>query len=117
MFKASKTGVEVVKNNHEATYQNLRALLLSEKGEFEFDPFFGIRLKRYAFDQDNYMLRDILQDEIYTQIKAFMPQISIRRDDISLQSSRGIVYINIKCTNRADFKNDMYNIVLFQEEE
>ena len=29
------------------------------------DPDFGIRLKRYTFNQNNYILRDVLIDEIY----------------------------------------------------
>ena len=51
-----------------ATLQNLKFLLNSEKGEFTFDPFFGIRLKRYMFEQNNLVLRDILIDEIFTVI-------------------------------------------------
>ena len=37
----------------EATLSNLKALLESEKGELLGDPYFGISLKRYLFDQNN----------------------------------------------------------------
>ena len=117
MFNEGRSGILVQENSHKATAQNLIYLLSSEKGEFAFDPFFGIRLKRYTFEQNNYILRDILIDEIYTQIRAFMPQIMLKRSDITLTTDRGTVYLNVKCTNKADFKTDMYNLVLFQEEE
>ena len=41
--------------DEDATKQNLLALLNSEKGEFLGDPYFGIRLKRYLFEQNNYV--------------------------------------------------------------
>ena len=101
----------------EATKQNLESLLYSEKGEFKFDPFFGIRLKRYLFEQNNYILYDILVDELYTQISTFMPQILIERKNITLTVERGKIYCKIVCQNRVDFTTDTYNLVLFQQEE
>ena len=104
-------------SGHEATSQNLKLCLLSEKGELKVDPFFGIRLKRYTFNQNNYLLEDILIDELYTQIKTFIPQISLERKDITLVGDHGTIYATIKCVNKLDFKNDIYNLVIFQEEE
>ena len=82
-------------SDYDATLQNMKLLLGSEKGEFVFDPFFGIRLKRYTFEQNNKILMDILIDEIYEQLVIFMPQLIIKRKDITLVSEMAKIYVNI----------------------
>ena len=57
----------VVKYGNEATKQSIRLLVSCESGEFFGDPEFGIRLKRYFFEQNNTILKDILIDELYTK--------------------------------------------------
>lgn len=104
-------------SDHAATLQNLKLVLGSEKGEFKFDPFFGVRLKRYFFEQNNSILRDILLDEIYEQLSIFMPQLIISRKDITLESDRNCLYINIKARNQVDFQLNSYNLVLFENQE
>ena len=103
--------------DYDATLQNIKLLLGSEKGEFKFDPYFGIRLKRYFFEQNNYALQDLLLDEIYEQLITFIPQISLTRKDISFQKERAKLYINIKCLNKADFTLNTYNLVLYNNQE
>lgn len=103
-------------DDEDATLQNLKLLLNSEKGEFKFDPFFGIRLKRYMFEQNNLVLRDILIDEIYEQITIFMPQIIIKRKDITIEPDHTKLYINIKARNQKDFQLNTYNLVLLDTE-
>lgn len=98
-----------------ATEQNLKSLLLCEKGEFLSDPFFGIRLKKYLFDQNTAVLKDVIIDEIYTQIALFMPQLKIQRNDITITQDKSRLHARIKCINRVDFTTDMFNIVIFQE--
>lgn len=104
-------------SDHEATLQNLKSLLLSEKGELTGDPYFGVKLKKYFYDQNNYVLKEILIDELYTQIATFMPQIHIRRQDITIEQDNTTLYANIKATNQLDFTTDMYSIVLLDEED
>lgn len=99
-----------------ATLQNLKLLLNSEKGEFTFDPFFGIRLKRYMFEQNNLVLRDILIDEIFEQISIFMPQLIIKRKDITIEPDNYKLYISIKARNQKDFQLNTYNLVLLDME-
>ena len=101
----------------DATLQNIKLVLGSEKGEFKFDPFFGIRLKRYMFEQNNYVLQDLLLDEIYEQLVNFVPQITLKRKDISFQKERAKLYITIKCINREDFTPNTYNLVLLESQE
>jgi phage baseplate assembly protein W len=114
MFNSTST---IVIKNKEATFRNLKYLLLSEKGEFFGDPFFGIRIKRYTFEQNTTTLQDVLIDEIYTQISVFMPQIKVNRKDITIIQDKSTLYAKIKCINRVDFTTDLFNIPIFQERE
>lgn len=118
MFESSST--KVVKGL-DATKQNLKLLLSSERGDLFGDPDFGIRLKRYLYDQNNYILKDILIDELYNQIAVFMPQLLVDRKDIKIvqdeHNEKAVLYANIKAMNRLDFTTDMYNLVLFEEKE
>lgn len=114
MFNSNSTRII---EDKDATERNLRSLLHSEKGEFLSDPFYGIRLKRYLFEQNTGILKDIIIDEIYTQIALFMPQIKVHRKDITIVQDRYKLHATIKCINRVDFTTDMFNIVIFQEGE
>ena len=115
---------KMIKNNHvqtvsdyDATLQNMKLLIGSENGEFRFDTFFGIRLKRYLFEQNNPVLMDVLIDEIYEQLVIFMPQLIITRSDITLTKDTAKVYVNIKARNQKDFELNSYNLVLFNNQE
>lgn len=101
----------------DATKQNTILLLKSEKGEFVSDPYFGIRLKKYLFEQNSYILTDIILDEIYTQVALFLPQLTIRRQDINIIRDRAKLICSFKATNRLDFTTDMYSLVLYDENE
>lgn len=104
-------------SDYDATLQNLKMLLWSEKGELFGDPYFGTGIKRYLYDQNDVVLIDILIDDIYTAITLFMPQIRVDRKDIQLfRSNKGQVTAKIKALNKADFSTDMYNIVLLEAE-
>ena len=113
MFNTNSTNIT---KDFEATKQNTLLLLRSEKGELGGDPYFGIRLKRYLFNQNSYILKDIIIDEIYTQLALFMPQLYVKRTDIKITQDRGILYCSFKATNQANYKTDMYNLVLYNEE-
>lgn len=112
----SKTNVNMVED-YDASLQNLLLLLWSNKGELFGDPYYGTNLKRYLFDQNDIILRDLIIDDIYTTIKLFMPQIIVDRKDIIIKSdNRGTLTAVIKATNRLDFTTDLYSIVLLQSE-
>ena len=91
----SKTSVNMVED-YDASLQNLLLLLWSNKGELFGDPYYGTNLKRYLFDQNDVILRDLVADDIYTAIKLFMPQITVDRKDIIIKSdNRGTITANI----------------------
>ena len=110
------TNTKVVSDSHDATFQNLLLLLGSEEGEFKSDPYFGLKLRRLIFEQNNFILRDIVVDGIYTKVKTFMPQLLVNRNDITLVVERAKISCNIKTVNRLDFTTDMYNLVLLTNE-
>lgn len=114
MFNSSSTNII---SDREATENNLKLLLLSEQNELLGDPYFGTGLKKYIYEQNNPVLRDMLVDNIYTAIALFMPQLVVKRKDISLKHYRNKLYCEIRATNQLNFQTDMYNIVLLQNEE
>ena len=109
MFNKASTRIIT---DHEATASNLRLLLLSDRTSLFGDPYYGTILKKYLFDQNDIVLRDIIIDSIYTAILQFMPQIVIQRKDIIVTSDKEKVFIKIKALNLLDYQTDLYNITL-----
>ena len=69
------------------------------------------------FNQNSYILKDMLIDTIYTQIAIFLPQIKISRNDIELISEplKGRVVCKFRGINQIDYTHNTYNLVLFDE--
>ena len=99
-------------DNYDATLQNLKMLLWSEKGELFGDPEFGTGLKKYLYDQNDYILADLVIDNIYDAITTFMPQLYITRNDIKVELGHAKIIVTIRALNRLDFTTNLYNIVL-----
>lgn len=100
----------------EATEQNLKLILLSDRGSLFGDPYFGTLWRKLIFDQNNEILRDIIIDDIITSIETFMPQLLTKREDITVISDRYSVNIKIKALNLLDYQTDMYLIKLMEDE-
>lgn len=100
----------------EATAQNLKLMLLSDRGSLFGDPYFGTLWRRLIFEQNNEILRDIVIDDILTSIQTFMPQMLAKREDITVVSDRYSVSITIKALNLLDYQTDMYSIKLMEDE-
>lgn len=115
MFEGNSVAVET--NSLKATMQDTILLFGSEPGELFGDPFFGLHLKRFMFNQNNYVLRDILIDEIYTKLKVFAPQLDVDRNNIKIIQDGVKLKARFKAINKIDFTTNMYELVLLQEEE
>ena len=113
MFNANST---IVKTGEDATKTCLHLLLSSEQGLFG-DPDFGVRLKRYTFEQNNYILRDIIIDELFTKIVMFCPQLYLERKDIKITQQGSKLYVHIKALNREDYATNTYDLELLNYEE
>lgn len=114
MFTTTST---LVVKDKDASLQDLELLLASEKGELLGDPYFGVRIKRYTFNQNNYLLRDVLVDEIFSQIRVFAPQITVNRNDIKIIQKGNKLIATIKGINKLDFTTDMYQLELLSSDE
>ncbi len=101
-----------------ATLNNMKLLIGSGKGELLGDPFYGPGIKKYIYSQNGKLLKDIIIDEIYTQVSVFMPQVYIQRKDIEiLQNERGKITANIKVIDKQTYDAVSYSLVLFGEGE
>lgn len=99
-------------SDYDATLNNLRLLLNSERRSLYGDPYFGTALKRMLFEQNGLLLKDLIVDEIYTTIITFMPQIYVDRKDIKVTSDGINVYTSLKCTNLLNYTTNLYSINL-----
>lgn len=108
--------VTSVVKDHEATSQNLKLMLLSDRGSLFGDPYFGTLWRKLLFNQNSDILRDIIIDDILTSIQTFMPQLLVKREDIEVTSDKYTVYIKIKALNLLDYNTDMYMIKLMEDE-
>lgn len=113
---ATTTSSNIIEDK-EATLSNLKALIGSEQGSLTVDPYFGVKLKRYLFDQNNSVLKDIIIDEIYSQIMTFIPQVYVNRKDIDIIQNKGKLIANIKLTSKMDYSQENYSLVIFQSDE
>lgn len=101
--------------DHEATLQNIRLVLLSERGELFGDPYFGCLLKRFIYQQSDEILANLIVDSIYTTIVTFIPQVKLTRKNISVKTDGYNVFTTISCINILDYTNDMFTIQLTNE--
>ena len=117
MFKANRSNIWLAEEYGKATRQNVLLLLHSERGELECDPYFGILLKHYMFNQNSYILKDMLIDTIYTQIAIFLPQVKVNRNSIDIVSDRlkGRLYCSFSGINQIDYTHNTFNLLLFDE--
>ena len=117
MFRSNSSRIWREDEYNKATRQNVLLLLQSERGEFECDPYFGILLKHYMFNQNSYILKDMLIDTIYTQIAIFLPQVKISRESIDLIADplKGRLYCSFSGTNQIDYTHNTFNLLLFDE--
>ena len=59
MFRPNSSRIWKADEYGKATKQNAILLLHSERGELECDPYFGILLKHYMFNQNSYILNAV----------------------------------------------------------
>jgi phage baseplate assembly protein W len=117
MFNTNNTNVWGANEYLEATKQNAKLVLKTVRGELLGDPYFGVLLEQYLFDQNSYVLRDIIIDLIYTQLALFLPQIHIKRQDIEIiqDKQKGTLICNFSGISQIDYTHNTFNLVLFED--
>ena len=119
MFNTNSTRVWKSSEHLKATKQNTKLVLYSERGELIGDPYFGLMLRQFMFDQNNYILRDQIIDMIYTQLAIFIPQVHVERKDITVFQDRekAKLYCEFSGVNQIDYQLNTYQLVLFDSNE
>ena len=113
MFDGAKT--KLVEGN-QATLSNINLLLSSWKTSLFGDPYFGTNLKKYIYEQNNIILRDVIIDDIFVSLQTFIPQIHVTRKDIKINLNKTELYVTINCINKIDNQPNMFEIKLNIEE-
>ena len=119
MFNSNSTRVWKSSEHHKATMQNTKLVLNCERGELIGDPYFGLLLRHFMFEQNNYVLRDQIIDMIYTQLAVFIPQVHVERKDITVFQDRekAKLYCEFSGINQIDYQLNTYQLVLFDSNE
>jgi phage baseplate assembly protein W len=117
MFGTNSTRVWQESEHQEATAQNIKLVLQSARGELLGDPYFGMLLQQYMFDQNSYILRDIITDMIYTQLAIFIPQLHLTRQGIKIfqNKRKGQLICQIQGINQIDYQPNTYELILFND--
>lgn len=119
MFNTNSSNIWKSTEYHEATIQNTKLVLHSTRGELFGDPYFGLLLKKFMFDQNSYVLKDQIIDMIYTQLALFIPQVKVNRNDIDIvqDQEKGRLYCQFSGINQIDYQLDTFNLLLFEERD
>ena len=119
MFAGNNANIWKTSEYLEATKQNAEILLQCRRGELFGDPYFGVTLEQFLFDQNNAVLREAVIDVIYTQLALFLPQVRVNRKDISIiqDKEKGKIYCKFSGISQIDYQNNTYNLLLYQNTE
>ena len=93
MFKGYSVALPFVYNKEDGPYalnknmldvvkQNLKTLILTDRGERIMLPEFGVGLKKFLFENFNQTTKMQIQSEVTTQVRRYMPFISIDSVDV-----------------------------------
>ena len=110
----SSANANIIENT-EATISNFRLLLASWKTSLFGDPYFGTNIKRFIYEQNNIILRDLIIDDIVLAIHDFMPQIYVERKNIFITIKNQEVYVTINCINKLDNEATNFTINLMED--
>lgn len=119
MFNTNSSRVWKSNEFLKATRQNTKLILSCERGELIGDPYFGLMIRHFMFDQNNYVLRDQIIDMIYTQLAIFIPQVHVERKNITVFQDRekAKLYCEFTGINQIDYQPNTYQLVLFDANE
>lgn len=115
IFNGSKVNLY---KDYNAIKSNLTALLASDKGALFGDPYYGTRLKTLLWEQAyDPIIRDLIIDDIFEAIYSYMPQITVYRNDITINIVNNVVMASIKVRSDSGIESNLYDIQLLSETE
>ena len=83
------------KTIHQAVQQNLKNLILTQKGERIMDSNFGVGLRNFLFENITPEVRERLRGEIISQVRKYMSFLDINKLEI-IESPSGAPQLNVK---------------------
>ena len=90
-FKTSKTTIDAIKNN-------IKLLLKTERSERVFQPFLGMNLKRFIFEQITEDVKVQIENDIVDVFETWLPFIELKDIQInsdSVNTDQNKININI----------------------
>lgn len=102
----------------DAVKSNLKNLLASNRGGLFGDPHYGTALKPILWDQAaDAMMKELIKDEVYEAVLSYMPQSTIDRDNILVESVGNYVRVSIRAENDLGIVSDLMEITLLKSDE
>lgn len=130
IFNGSKVNLT---KDYDAIKVNLKSLLMSNRGGLYGDPHYGVDIKKILWAQAAAPLEierftggkwnkdpiriELLKDEIFNAIYSYMPQISIKRDDIDVTVDGTTVQASIEVKADSSIPSDLFNIKIMLDED
>ena len=88
-FATTKTTIDAIKND-------IRLLLLTQRGERLFQPFLGMNIRRFLFEQVTTDTAIQIENEIVDTFETWLPFVDLRDIDIDLgEQDKNKIGINI----------------------
>ena len=110
IFNGSKINLY---KDYDAVKSNLIALLSSDKGALFGDPYYGVKLKTLLWQQAyDPIIRDLIKDDVFEAIYSYMPQITVYREDISINIVNNVVMASIRVRSDSGIDSNLYDIQL-----
>ena len=79
-----------------AIKQNMKMSLLTNKGEYVWDPNFGVGLSGYLFENESVLNTGILEGEIRNQSRQYMPYVIIDGINIEIDGQSQALKVQIR---------------------
>jgi phage baseplate assembly protein W len=83
-------------NTTDAIKQNMKMMLLTRKGEYIWDPKFGVGLHSYLFESDATISTSLIEGEIRKQSSTYMPYVTIDGVSVQIDSQNQILRAQIR---------------------
>lgn len=80
-------GYSLIKGFPDLVSQNFKMLMLTSPGERLMDPLFGVGLKRYIFEQNHSVTHSLIESEISSQVRKYMPYLELRNIEFFAEDS------------------------------
>ena len=72
-----------LKTISEIGHQNLKMIVLTIPGERVMDPFFGVGISQYLFEQEGSIGEGFIEQKILSQVEKYIPYVKITNIEIS----------------------------------